>query len=162
MISVSPRHLLSLSLSVALLGGCSGSQAFSPGASPRAAGAPSVLPSISRYVPGHGAQVQYVSGFYSSDLIEFDYPKGTSPIGEISGVSSPGGECTKGARTFWVARSKSIAEYAVGGKKPLKRLKAGANGCAVDPTTGDLAVTPSPALSSSRKPAARASGFRTR
>lgn len=139
MICVAPRHLLSLSLGVALLAGCGGSQAFAPAASPPTAGS-NALPSLSRYVPGHG-QVQYVSEYYSGDLIEFDYPKGTSSIGEISGASSAGGECTKGARTFWVAQGGSMAEYDVGGKKPIKTLKVAAGGCAVDPTTGDLAVT---------------------
>jgi len=141
MITVPPRHLVSLSLGVTLLAGCGGSQTFAPAASPRTAGARSALPSLLRYVPGHGGQVQYVSDEYSGDLIEFDYPKGTSPIGKISGAS--GGECTKGARTFWVAQGESIAEYAVGGKKPIKTLKVAASGCAIDSTTGDLAVTTS-------------------
>jgi hypothetical protein len=94
---------------------------------------------------------QYVSDFYNSELVEFDYPKGDSSIGEISGLDEPQGECGDplyGAakRDFWVVNSGSddIDEFAVGGTGPIKILiepTGEAAGCAMDPSTGNLAAT---------------------
>jgi hypothetical protein len=94
---------------------------------------------------------QYVSDFYTSELVEFDYPKGDSSIGEISGFDDPQGECGDalyGAvkRDFWVVNSGNdqIDEFAVGGAGPIKILSEStgeAAGCAMDPSSGNLAVT---------------------
>jgi hypothetical protein len=94
---------------------------------------------------------QYVSDFYNSELVEFDYPKGDSSIGEISGVADAQGECGNalyGAakRDFWVVASgvDEIEEFAVGGTGPIKTLSESAGepaGCAMDPSTGNLAVS---------------------
>jgi hypothetical protein len=94
---------------------------------------------------------QYSSDFYNGELLEFDYPKGDSPIGEISGVYGAQGECGNalyGAakRDFWVVASGAdeIEEFAVGGTGPIKTLSESAGeagGCAMDPSTGNLAVT---------------------
>ena len=95
---------------------------------------------------------QYVSDFYNSALVEFDYPKGDSSIGEISGVADdPQGECGDalyGAakRDFWVVSSGAdeIEEFTVGGTGPIKILSEStgeAAGCAMDPSSGNLAVT---------------------
>ncbi|MFY9739040.1 MAG: hypothetical protein WAK11_08285 [Candidatus Cybelea sp.] len=94
---------------------------------------------------------QYVSDFYNSELLEFDYPKGDSPIGEISGVSDAQGECGNalfGAakRDFWVVSSGTdqVEEFALGGTGPIKILSESAGeaaGCAMDPSTHNLAVT---------------------
>ncbi len=86
-------------------------------------------------------EVQYFSNSYSpGTLLEFDYPKGESPIGSIS--FNGGGFCTKGARTFWVTGSDEIAEFKVGGATPIRVLRTGpyTSGCAIDPATGDLAA----------------------
>jgi hypothetical protein len=79
---------------------------------------------------------QYVSNFYTG-LLEYDYPKGDAPIGSISGYG--GGLCTKGAKTFWVATGSEVEEFKVGGVSPIRVLKPASGGCAIDPTTGDLA-----------------------
>jgi hypothetical protein len=94
---------------------------------------------------------QYVSDFYNSELVEFDYPKGDSSIGEISGVADAQGECGNalyGAakRDFWVVASgvDEIEEFAAGGTGPIKTLSESAGepaGCAMDPSTGNLAVS---------------------
>jgi hypothetical protein len=83
--------------------------------------------------------------------VEFDYPKGDSSIGEISGVADAQGECGNalyGAakRDFWVVASgvDEIEEFAVGGTGPIKTLSESAGepaGCAMDPSTGNLAVS---------------------
>ena len=94
---------------------------------------------------------QYVSDFYDSELLEFDYPKGDSSIGEISVADDPQGECGDalyGAakRDFWVVNSGNdeIDEFAVDGTGPIKILSEStgeAAGCALDPSSGNLAVT---------------------
>jgi len=93
---------------------------------------------------------QYVSDFYNSELLEFDYPKGDSSIGGIlSGAEgSECGDALYGAakRDFWVVASGAdgIDEFALGGTGPIKMLSESAGeaaGCAMDPSTGDLAVT---------------------
>ncbi|MGC2407421.1 MAG: hypothetical protein WA431_13520 [Candidatus Cybelea sp.] len=97
------------------------------------------------------ALYQYASD-YDGSLLEFDYPKSDAQIGEITGVYMPSGECADilyGAakRDFWVTVSGSyqLAEFALGGKKPIKTLSVGSGGepasCAMDPTTGNLAAT---------------------
>jgi hypothetical protein len=94
---------------------------------------------------------QYVSDFYDGGLLEFDYPKGDSSIGEISGVIDAQGECGNalyGAakRDFWAvaAGADEIEEFTVGGAGPIKTLIESAGepaGCAMDPSTQNLAVT---------------------
>jgi hypothetical protein len=113
----------------ALLAGCGGSQTL-PGAP---AG-----PMLAQHVPRGNGEVQYISNYYNTALLEFDYPKGESSIGSISGVG--GGLCTKGARTFWVATGSEVAEFKAGGTKPIRVLKAGGASCAIDSTSGNLAA----------------------
>jgi hypothetical protein len=86
----------------------------------------------------------------SSELLEFDYPKSDSPIGETgSGVQ---GECTNvifgaGKKTFWVTASGTdqVDEFKVGGSMPIKTLTTPSGdvpvGCGMDPATGNLAAT---------------------
>lgn len=70
-------------------------------------GAPSAMRAVAQLVPRRTGEVQYFSNYESGTLIEFDYPKSESPIGTIAGVKEAWGECTKGARTFWVVASGS-------------------------------------------------------
>lgn len=92
---------------------------------------------------------QYVSNYYNSELLEFDYPKGDSSIWAISGAQgSECGDALYGAakRDFWVVASGAdeVVEYALGGTGPIKTLSESAGeaaSCAMDPSTGNLAVT---------------------
>ncbi len=94
---------------------------------------------------------EYMSNFYGSDLLEFDYPKGDASIGTISGVSDSQGECTGvtsgiGKGSFWVVASgsDSVEQFKVGGSSPVATLSVTAGepaGCAIDPKSGNLAVT---------------------
>lgn len=130
MISALPRRALSLSIGIAMLAGCSGSQgALAPAPAPQSIGAGSLW----------GGEVQYFTT--SNEALEYNYPKSESPIGEITGLSGPGGECTKGAKTFWITENEQVAEFKAGGTTPIATHNTGGSGCAVDPTTGDLAVT---------------------
>jgi hypothetical protein len=132
------RPALGIIAVLLLLAGCGQSQ-----------GALSLPPgphALAQRVPRERGEVQYFSNFGNGSLSEFDYPKSESQIGQITGVSEAQGECTKGARTFWVVASGAadVEEFKAGGKTPIatRSVTAGVPvGCAIDPTTGDLAVT---------------------
>jgi hypothetical protein len=85
-----------------------------------------------------------------SELLEFDYPKSDSPIGEVG--SGAQGECTNvifgaGKKTFWVTASGTdqVDEFNVGGSRPIKTLTTPSGdvpvGCGMDPATGNLVAT---------------------
>jgi hypothetical protein len=87
---------------------------------------------------------EYVSNFYSSSLLEFDYPKGDASIGSLSG-DDPQGICRTGKKDFWQVNSgdDEIDEYAGGGTSPIATLSESAGeaaGCSVS-TKGNLAVS---------------------
>ena len=114
-------------VAAALLAGC--------GVSQPPIGAQGAIP---QSMPRGTGEVQYVSNYYETTILEFDYPKGESPIGSISGYG--GGLCTKGARTLWVVTGAEAAEFKVGGMSPIRVLKPGGGACAIDPVNGDLAL----------------------
>jgi hypothetical protein len=88
---------------------------------------------------------EYVSNFYSSTLLEFDYPKGDASIGSLSG-DDPQGICTQtGKKNFWQVNSgdDDIDEYAFGGTSPIASVSESAGeaaGCSLS-KSGDLAVS---------------------
>lgn len=97
-------------------------------------------PAVTAQSPARGTgEVQYFSNATDYTILEYDYPKGESPIGSIAFTG--GAECTTGARTFWTVGAGVIAEFAVGGTAPIRVLEANAVSCAVDPATGNLAAT---------------------
>ena len=84
----------------------------------------------------------YVSNVYT--ITVYSYPKGKL-VGTLDNFYKPYGECVDPNGNVWVTDSSfgKIYEYAHGGTKPIHTLKDPAYtpyGCAVDPTTGDLAV----------------------
>jgi hypothetical protein len=101
---------------------------------------------IAPRLPRTNREVQYFSSYENDTVIEFDYPKSESPIGTITGVKEAWGECTNGARTFWVVASGSdqVLQFKAGGTKPIATLSTASTGvpsnCAIDPITGNLAV----------------------
>lgn len=90
---------------------------------------------------------QYVASLYGGgSAIQYDYPTGTSPIGNITGLSDPQGECSTGKKTFCIVESgdDEIAKFAYGGTTPVATLNESIGApasCAVDPNDGDLAAT---------------------
>jgi len=90
--------------------------------------------------------IQYISNFYASDILSFDYPKGTSSTGTITAATDPQGECTKnGKKTWWAVSSGSdqVMEFKAGGTSPISTLSVTAGepaGCSVS-GKGDLAVS---------------------
>jgi hypothetical protein len=90
---------------------------------------------------------EYVSNFYSGDVLQFDYPKGDASTATISGLSDPQGECAQNRKkAFWVvsAGTDEIEEFAYRGSSPIATLSESAGepaGCAIDAKTDDMAVT---------------------
>ncbi len=139
------NKLVGFALSIgaaALFAGCGVSQ--SPISAPVTvqqnfgAGSLRLQETLAQRVPRGTGEVQYISNYYSTSILEFDYPKGESSIGSISRYS--GGLCTKGASTFWVATGSEVAEFKAGGASPIRVLKAAGGACAIDPASGDLAL----------------------
>jgi hypothetical protein len=84
----------------------------------------------------------YVANVYT--ITVYSYPKGKL-VGTLSDFYKPYGECVDASGDVWITDSSfsKIYEYAHGGTKPIHTLKDPNEepyGCAVDPTTGDLAV----------------------
>jgi hypothetical protein len=90
----------------------------------------------------------YVSNNPTGKLLVFSYPDGES-VGDVQVPSGgPVGLCSDSTGDVFVATQGSsnesnIYEYAHGGSQPIATLSDPglSNGCAVDPTTGNLAVT---------------------
>lgn len=86
----------------------------------------------------------YVSDFGAGSVFVYAYASG-KPLGKLAGLVSPAGECVDRTGNVFVtqARDGSIREYAHGGLHPVATLQDASGypvSCAVDPTTGDLAV----------------------
>jgi DNA-binding beta-propeller fold protein YncE len=84
----------------------------------------------------------YVANVYT--ITAYSYPKGKL-VGTLNNFYVPYGECVDAKGDVYITDSRfgKIYEYAHGGTKPIKTLKDPSYqpyGCAVDPTTGDLAV----------------------
>jgi hypothetical protein len=88
----------------------------------------------------------YVSDSYQSYVYTFYYPEGNRLDILTQGISSPQGECVDKHGNVWVANmaSSNVAAFAPDAKKPKKMLNdpdTEPAGCAIDQTSGDLAVT---------------------
>jgi hypothetical protein len=92
------------------------------------------------------ASLLYVSLHSQNDVNVYDYKNGV--IGALYGqlfVSGPFGMCTDPTGDVWIAPSYGpVEEYAHGGSSPIKLrngIKGQPLGCAVDRTSGDLAIS---------------------
>jgi hypothetical protein len=87
----------------------------------------------------------YVSAISTSSVYVYSYPKGEL-VGTLTGFDMPQGLCSDTKGNVFVAnyRATNLIEYAHGGTTPIATI-ADPNywpeGCAVDRTTGNLAVT---------------------
>jgi len=84
----------------------------------------------------------YVSNVF--DVTVYSYPQGKL-VGTLSNFDNPYGECVDAKGNVYITDSKfgRIYEYAHGGTKPIATLSDKEYqpfGCAIDPTTGNLAV----------------------
>jgi hypothetical protein len=87
----------------------------------------------------------YISSFYSSEVDIYDY-KSLKLKGTLTGFEDPQGECVDKKGDVFVANTDAsdILEYARGATSPTKTLEDTGYypvGCAVDPKTGNLAVS---------------------
>ncbi len=88
----------------------------------------------------------YVSDDGANEVDVYAYPAGTR-AGKLTNLAQPAGLCTDTRGDIWVVQSSSakVTEFGHGGAKPIATLTIrGARrllGCAVDPATGNLAVT---------------------
>ncbi len=119
---------------------------------------PSVAPAGSTAVHGSAARswilpeakradLLYVSDL-SAQVVDIYTYRGHKLVGTITGFFNPEGLCVDKAGDVYVTNDTSegvyqITEYAHGSTMPLRTLndpRGRANGCSVDPKTGDLAV----------------------
>lgn len=138
-----------LLLAVAALAGCAGggtpstSQPLMPAV---AAGASPIAPHAK------AGDLLYVSDLNRNAVYIYTYPD-AKLVGKLTGFSAPHGECSDAAGNVFIAneRSQEIFEYAHGGTRRIATLEDPGYfpiNCAVDPTTGNLAVTNMPLASS--------------
>jgi hypothetical protein len=90
----------------------------------------------------------YVANQGSGSVAVYNYTKGddVTLVGSLSGFSRPGGMCTDKSGKVWITDypTRRIIIYAHGGTSPIATIqqkKGFPNACAVDPATGNLAVT---------------------
>lgn len=145
------RSLASYCVAAAFLAGCGGLQTTSVTPEPAALRGPSVAPAPAAHswmLPNaRRSDLLYVSYFYGNEVFAYDYPGGKL-VGTLTGIPEAQGMCTakrlKGK--WWVVAtgSNQVFEFAHGGTSPLATLNVTAGApasCAVDPATGNLAVT---------------------
>ena len=139
------RYALGGCVAVAMLAGCGGSQ--------QPIGAPGAMPQTSALAThadrgkswmlpeAKADDLLYISNVYTVTV--YSYPKGKH-VGTLKGFYEPFGECSDSAGNVFIANGDTILEYGHGGKKPIQTLTLSGYGsvsCAVDSTTGNLAVT---------------------
>jgi uncharacterized repeat protein (TIGR03803 family) len=84
-------------------------------------------------------QLLYISNAPDVDI--YSLPSLTL-TGTLTGLTGAEGMCTDASGDVWIALESSLVEYPPGGTSPIATLNVpGSPGsCAIDPTTGDLAV----------------------
>lgn len=99
----------------------------------------------SRIVADGGQSLLYVSDTGPSDVYVYTWPGGKQ-TGKLTELASPTGVCNDSSGNIWVVESRAaqVVKFAHGGTKKVATLSAPyaqrLTGCAVDPTTGNLAV----------------------
>ena len=87
----------------------------------------------------------YVSSVLSNDVYVYSYAN-QQLVGTLTGFEQPYGLCADKTGDVWIVNdgAQQIVEYKHGGTSPIATLSDSGEypeGCAVDPTTGNLAVT---------------------
>jgi hypothetical protein len=138
-------HAVAVCTAVVLLVGCG---------EPNQAGALQMLPSSAARLRADAPRSWMAREAASEDLLYasddsgrvlvFSYPAGKL-VGTLTGFDGPTGLCSDSKGDVFVTDTgvEEIVEYAHGAKKPRETLTEVGyfpNGCAVDPSTGDLAV----------------------
>ncbi len=130
----------------ATLAGCAAGGSSSPSVPvDRAVGASSSRAGSWMSPSAKQSDLLYVSDVSAGVVDVYSYPGGKRR-GRLTGFDRPHGQCVDKAGDVFVTDSgaSQILEYAHGGTTPIATLSDSGNfphGCAVDPKTGDLAVT---------------------
>jgi hypothetical protein len=142
--------ILAAAMFAAMLTGCGGSQPpIGPGAMPQTSalaahgdrGKSWMLPKA------RGGELLYVTLPYGNEVDIFTFPQ-AKLVGTLTGLAFPLIVCSDKSGNVWVgddqySGSFTLEEFAHGGTSPIATL-SGSNGtaeaCAIDPTTGNLAV----------------------
>jgi hypothetical protein len=145
------RYALTIGAGAALLAGCGALRQaqddMPPVTAPGATTQTSAIATLaehrkSRMVPeAKSKDLLYVSD-YSDDVFVFSYPAGRH-VGTLTGFpASPRGLCSDQSGDVFVTDQSAIIEYAHGGTQAINTLMDRENpiACAVDPSTGNLAV----------------------
>lgn len=92
-------------------------------------------------------KILYVSYAYGNDVLAFEYPSGQA-LGVITGIPQAQGVCTskKIHGNWWVVATgaNEVLEFAHGGTSPILTINTMSDlpaSCAIDPKTGNIAVT---------------------
>jgi hypothetical protein len=139
------RYVLSISVAVAFLVGCGASQPpIASGAMPqsRRIGTNASRGGSWMLAEAKSEDLLYASR-YSAGISVYSYPSGQK-VGQLNGIANIRGLCPDADGNVYVTSEPgAVYEYAHGGSKPINTLTdpGSAYGCAVDPRTGDLAVT---------------------
>jgi hypothetical protein len=145
------RFALSISAAIAFLAGCGGSQP--------PIGAPGTMPqghAIATHAQRGGSwmlpeaqseDLLYAAATESDAVYVFAY-RTHKLVGTLTGLNAPLGLCADQTGNVWIVNGEigypSVVEYAHGGTSPIATLYGMGpypNDCAVDPTTGNLAVS---------------------
>jgi len=136
------RSTAGVAASIALLTACAGQ------------GGGSAIPLVPPAKSGaaRASALLYVSDTVTGDVYVFSYPKGKL-VQTLTGFTDPAGECVDAAGNVFIANtgSSNVLEYAHGGSSPIATLNDAGYfpvGCAIDPVSGNLAVSNFPESSS--------------
>jgi hypothetical protein len=145
----SMRCALSVCASLVMVAGCGGSHAQTASLIPNQSSATATAPSA---LAGQGSSMAsdaqtldllYVSHRKDGSVYVYSYPTG-KPQGRLLDVRA-GGLCSDKNGDVFIPQRDEVLEYAHGATRPIAVLHdsfgAGSQFCAVDPATGDLAVS---------------------
>ncbi len=140
-------RILVVASSLALLADCGGSGGSQLSGVPPAAGERAGSPASWMAPDAKRHDLLYVSDLDSDDVNVYSYPQGKLK-GVLTGFQAVHYECVDAAGDVFIAdgEAKQVLEYAHGGTNPIKKYTEPGftHGCAVDPTTGNLAVLHDP------------------
>jgi hypothetical protein len=90
--------------------------------------------------PAAQGDLLYISELYSSVTNVYTYPRGQF-VGSLTYPGSgTGGLCSDKAGDIFITTAYAIYEYQHGFATPVATIAAAADGCSIDPITGDLAA----------------------
>lgn len=150
-LAASATYSLGITAAIGLLTGCgSGGSSLLPASSDRLSVGAAALTTSWMAPDAKSMDLLYVSDLNNGDVNVYSYPRGRLE-GTLTGFSAPHYECVDKAGNVFIANGgkKQLVEYAHGGTSPIKiyREPGFTHGCAIDPTTGNLAVLHDPPTS---------------